>query len=164
MSNNFELVAIDEFLIKNNKPLFWELAINVTGLRFSCAFHMLRNLFSTKNPGKVTYEDLTPQQQETLHKVIGTHRMQGTRINSNRKRITDEQSSIVNAILFGSVLKVQVKKDLISLKKEKCRIGYRHSVGLKVHGQRTRTTGKASKLNLSKGSKVVKTAKSTKKQ
>ncbi len=44
--------------------------------------------------------------------------------------------------LIGSDLLVKVKMDIELLKKIKCWRGIRHMLGLKVRGQRTRTTGR----------------------
>jgi len=44
--------------------------------------------------------------------------------------------------LIGSDLIIAVKKDIELLKKIKCWRGIRHQLGLKVRGQRTRTTGR----------------------
>lgn len=44
--------------------------------------------------------------------------------------------------LIGADLTLQVKADIDLMKKIKCWKGVRHSLGLKVRGQRTRTTGR----------------------
>lgn len=44
--------------------------------------------------------------------------------------------------LIGSDLIIAVKKDIELLKKIRCWRGIRHQLGLKVRGQRTRTTGR----------------------
>jgi len=47
-----------------------------------------------------------------------------------------------NLHLIGSDLIIAVKKDIELLKKIRCWRGIRHQLGLKVRGQRTRTTGR----------------------
>jgi small subunit ribosomal protein S13 len=50
-----------------------------------------------------------------------------------------------NLHLIGSDLVLQTKSDIDSLKASKSWRGYRHSYGLKVRGQRTKTTGRKGK-------------------
>ncbi|MEM0085147.1 MAG: 30S ribosomal protein S13 [Candidatus Methanomethylicia archaeon] len=47
-----------------------------------------------------------------------------------------------NKHLIGSDLILRIKSDIEFMKKIKCWKGIRHSLGLKVRGQRTRTTGR----------------------
>ncbi|MCR6690957.1 MAG: 30S ribosomal protein S13 [archaeon YNP-LCB-003-016] len=47
-----------------------------------------------------------------------------------------------NKHLIGSDLLLRIKSDIEFMKKIKCWKGVRHSLGLKVRGQRTRTTGR----------------------
>jgi len=47
--------------------------------------------------------------------------------------------------LIGSDLALQIKSDIDQMKKIKSWSGYRHAYGLKVRGQRTRTTSRAGK-------------------
>jgi len=47
--------------------------------------------------------------------------------------------------LLGSDLELQIKEDIERMKRIKCWKGYRHAYGLKVRGQRTRTTGRTKK-------------------
>lgn len=47
-----------------------------------------------------------------------------------------------NKHLIGSDLVLRIKSDIEFMKKIKCWKGIRHSLGLKVRGQRTRTTGR----------------------
>ena len=56
--------------------------------------------------------------------------------------------------LIGSELILKVKADIELMKKIKCWKGIRHSLGLKVKGQRTRTTGRTGvTVGVTKGSK-----------
>ncbi len=50
-----------------------------------------------------------------------------------------------NRHLIGSDLVLQTKTDIDQMKKMRSRKGFRHSRGLKVRGQRTRTTGRKGK-------------------
>lgn len=47
--------------------------------------------------------------------------------------------------LIGSDLVLQIKSDIDQMKKTRSWKGFRHAYGLKVRGQRTRTTGRAGK-------------------
>lgn len=47
--------------------------------------------------------------------------------------------------LIGSDIELQIKSDIELMKKTKSWKGYRHSYGLKVRGQRTKTTGRSQK-------------------
>jgi len=47
--------------------------------------------------------------------------------------------------LIGSDLDLQIKMDIDEMKKIRSWRGYRHAYGLKVRGQRTRTTGRSGK-------------------
>jgi len=47
--------------------------------------------------------------------------------------------------LIGSNLDLQIKMDIDDMKKIRSWRGYRHAYGLKVRGQRTRTTGRSGK-------------------
>ncbi len=47
--------------------------------------------------------------------------------------------------LIGSDLALQIKSDIDQMKKIRSWMGFRHAYGLKVRGQRTRTTGRAGK-------------------
>ena len=48
-----------------------------------------------------------------------------------------------NRLIFGSDFELTMRMDISRLKKMKCWRGLRHSLGLKVRGQRTRTTGRS---------------------
>ncbi len=60
----------------------------------------------------------------------------------NRRK---DRESGSNLHLIGSDLVLQIKTDIDQMKKMKSRKGFRHSHGLKVRGQRTRTTGRKGK-------------------
>jgi len=58
----------------------------------------------------------------------------------NRRK---DLESGMNIHLVGSDLILKVKADIDLMKKIKCWKGVRHALGLKVRGQKTRTTGRA---------------------
>ncbi len=60
----------------------------------------------------------------------------------NRRK---DRESGSNLHIVGSDLVLQTKTDIDQMKKMKSRKGFRHSRGLKVRGQRTRTTGRKGK-------------------
>ncbi|MEM2735360.1 MAG: 30S ribosomal protein S13 [Candidatus Bathyarchaeia archaeon] len=62
--------------------------------------------------------------------------------------------------LIGSDLMLKVKSDIELMKSIKCWKGVRHSLGLKVRGQRTRTTGRTGKTVGVKKKAAAKPAKS----
>jgi len=61
----------------------------------------------------------------------------------NRRK---EQESGKDIHLIGSDLDLQIKSDIERMKDLKSWRGYRHSYGLKVRGQRTKTSGRTGKV------------------
>ena len=57
--------------------------------------------------------------------------------------------------LIGSDIDLQVKSDIDRMKRIKSWKGYRHSFGLKVRGQRTKTTGRSQKSLGVKKKKII---------
>ena len=68
------------------------------------------------------------------------HDVPGWLVNRQKHRETGE-----NLHLIGSDIDLQVKSDIERMKRIKSWKGYRHSFGLKVRGQRTKTTGRSKK-------------------
>ena len=164
MTNKSALLPLDEFFIRPNKSLFWELATNVSGLGLKNTLAFLKAIGVESNFDKCTYETITAEQQDALLALIRKRQFSTTFRDSNKKRRTSPETNLLNPLMIGVALKVNTKRDIIILKKEKCRIGDRHNIGLKVHGQRTRTTGKASTMNSAKETKTIRGSSKTKKK
>lgn len=165
MASNIDLTPVDQYLLSPDKPLWWELSNRISGFGTSSSLLLLQQLLPDAKDkwATVTYSMLSFQEQQQLEQLLKNKELDSDcHRYSNRKRkvSTTTGNQIVNPVLWGSALHATVKMDIIALKKEGCRIGKRHLVGLSVHGQRNRTTGKCSTLN---GAKAVKSVKGPKK-
>jgi len=78
------------------------------------------------------------------------HDVPGWLVNRQKDRETGE-----NLHLIGSDIDLQVKSDIDRMKRIKSWKGYRHSFGLKVRGQRTKTTGRSQKSLGVKKKKII---------
>jgi ribosomal protein S13 len=168
VASNTDLTPVDEYLLNPEKPLWWELSKRISGLGNTSALHFLKQFlpFEKDRWGTICYNDLSTDNKNLLEAMLRKKELNIDNVAvSNRKRKTSlvEEEGIVktvNPIVWGNALHATMKMDIVELKKERCRIGERHQVGLSVHGQRNRTTGKCSSRN---GAKVVKSVKSAKK-
>jgi len=89
---------------------------------------------------KVPIGSLSKEQLKKLEEVIKNPPAYGVpdwMLNRRRDPETGE-----NRHVTGTELALTVRKDIEKLKKMKCWRGVRHALGLKVRGQRTRTTGR----------------------
>lgn len=74
---------------------------------------------------------------ESIARDPASHGVPSWFVNRRKDRMTRDDGH-----LLGSDLVLQTKMDIDFLKKIGCRRGVRHSLGLKVRGQRTKTTGR----------------------
>lgn len=111
--------------------------IKIKGIGHSLAHAIVKvsRLDPNKQIGYLSNEDLAAL--ESIIKDPVKYGVMPYMVNRQRDPQTGE-----NRHLVGSDLELQIKMDIEFMKKIKCWKGIRHALGLKVRGQRTRTTGR----------------------
>ncbi len=104
------------------------------------------------NP-KVRAGFLSDKEVEEIENILENptkHDVPGWLLNRQKDRETGESLH-----LLGSDIDLQVKSDIERMKRIKSWKGYRHSFGLKVRGQKTKTTGRKQKALGVKKKKII---------
>jgi len=83
---------------------------------------------------------LTDQQVKRIEEVLSSPLKHGIPSWALNRRLDPQSGADLH--LIGSDLELAVKGDIDLMKRIKCWKGIRHAWGLKVRGQRTRTTGR----------------------
>ena len=140
MAEDFRhIVRIGGTDVDGNKKLAYGLAkIRGVGLNFARAVVQAAELDQGKKVGNLTDEEV-----QRIEQVI--HSPQKFGIPSfllDRKKDLETGRDIH---LYGADLTLRQKLDVAFLKEIRCWRGVRHNLGLKVRGQKTRTTGRTSK-------------------
>jgi len=96
---------------------------------------------------------LSDKEAEEIENILENptkHDVPGWLINRQKDKETGESLHLI-----GSDIDLQVKSDIDRMKRIKSWKGYRHSFGLKVRGQRTKTTGRSQKSLGVKKKKII---------
>ncbi len=133
------IVRIGGTDVDGNKKLAYGLAkIRGVGVNLARAIVQAAELEQAKKIGNLTDEEV-----QSIEQII--HFPQKFHIPSflfNRKKDLETGKDVH---LYGADLTLRQKLDVAFLKEIRCWRGVRHSLGLKVRGQKTRTTGRTGK-------------------
>jgi small subunit ribosomal protein S13 len=110
-------------------------AVKGVGPRLARAIVQVAGLNPEQRTGFITDEDVA--KIEKILKDPRKHGIPNWMLNRQKDMATGEDKHLI-----GPDLDFQLKMDLDYLMKTKCWRGIRHSLGLKVRGQRTRCTGR----------------------
>ncbi|MFH1328382.1 MAG: 30S ribosomal protein S13 [Candidatus Bathyarchaeota archaeon] len=140
MSEDFRhIVRICGTDVNGSKKLAYGFSkIKGLGLNFSSAIINIANLDRNMKIGMLKAEDV-----KKIEDIIIAPEKYGVPDFIYNRRKTLESG--LNKHLSGSELAFQTKLDIDFLKALRCWRGIRHSLGLKVRGQRTRTCGRTGK-------------------
>ena len=131
-----QVVRLANTALDGTKPV--EVALTyIRGVSFTLAHAavVLANIDPSKRLGELSEEEL-----ELLERIIRSPVESGVpwwAVNRQRDPSTGEHRH-----LLGDDVTFAMKQDINLMKKIKCWKGIRHALGLKVRGQRTRTTGR----------------------
>jgi len=137
MSEEFKpIVRIADMDLKGDKNVAYALA-DIKGIGVNTAFAVCRKLGINpmKKLGYLTESEI--RRLDEVLRDISKLGFPGWFLNRPRDPETGKDMHLI-----GSDLLIRVKMDIELLKKIKCWRGIRHMYGLKVRGQRTRTTGR----------------------
>jgi len=109
--------------------------IKGVGIRLGWAITRLLNLDPNMRLGYLTDEEVR-KIEEVLKDPVG-HGIKPFLVNRQRDPETGKDLHLI-----GADLELRMKMDIELMKKIKCWKGIRHALGLKVRGQKTRTTGR----------------------
>lgn len=137
MSSEFQyIVRIAGVDLPGDKALVYALA-DIKGIGFNTAFALLRKLGydPLRLLGTLTEEDV--EKISNVLKNIESLGLPSWVLNRRKDPVTGADRHLITADLL-----LTVRGDIESMKKIKSYKGIRHMYGLKVRGQRTRTTGR----------------------
>ncbi len=145
--------SIGEFYVASKKPLWIQLKRKVKGLGFVNSLAFIRKICSDRDPRSVRLQDLTSEQRALVNKYILQSVIPESHIyyaNKKKRNLTEsynQQSNLEQKsyTLIGSYLTSQMQLDIKRLSRINCYIGSRHGK-YKVHGQRTKSTGRKNKI------------------
>lgn len=163
MNKSENNVYLSLYSINPKARLWTQLACLVSGLNFKNVLYALKCILKVPDSvdlRKLTYEDLTEEQIKQLEKSIESQQIH---LGSDRSSIAhanlkdrtcsetfatevNYESTYRNLILLNDNLKAEKKINIQRLIKMNCYVGNRHFKKLKVHGQRTKSTGRKNKI------------------
>jgi len=130
------LVRLAHLDVKGDTPLLYALA-SIKGVGFSLAHAIIKvlNLDPNMLAGFLTDDQIAKIEDVLMDPV--KYGIPAWMVNRPRDPETGE-----NLHYIGPDLELRVRQDIELMKQIKCWKGIRHALGLKVRGQRTRTTGR----------------------
>lgn len=146
---------VGPYTILDEKPLIQQLKINVSGLGAVNSFQILQLLgFKRSDSRTITLKDLSESQKKLLQDILveGFIRTPDFYANVKDRNVSKEfepqifYPSDSGVVIFGDAFKSQMSIAKQRLIKLKCNVGNRLKCGRKVHGQRTKSTGRKTKI------------------
>lgn len=156
MNQNQKYEYLSTYKIRTQNPLWLELATVIEGIGKKNSLFFLNNVLKEKTDlRKITFKDLTEKEIKDLETFIEKGILKVDRSEyancKNRKKNNPDQYEIIaeekNSLIVGNLIKSNMTLDKNHLIKINCNIGIRHTKGLKVHGQKTKCTGRKNKIS-----------------
>jgi len=144
-----EIIRIAGANVDGTRKLPYALT-EIKGVGISFAKAIMNKASLNPNARLGFLSDKEVEEIEDILKNPTKHDVPGWLVNRQKDRETGE-----NLHLIGSDIDLQVKSDIDRMKRIKSWKGYRHSFGLKVRGQRTKTTGRSQKSLGVKKKKII---------
>lgn len=122
--------------LPGDKAIAYAIA-DIKGIGFNTAYAVLRKLGIDPHRRLGTLSDEEVEKLSDALKSIEKLGLPEWMLNRRRDPVTGESRHLITSDLL-----LTVRNDIESMKKIKSYRGVRHALGLKVRGQRTRTTGR----------------------
>lgn len=147
------LTYIGAYPIDQSKPLRRELVKKIKGVGLVNVMDLLAKLNSKYSQMRsLCLKDLDENSRNKLSELVSSPYIKGTSYTGNRKNIplTEEYKSEIffkegDLVFMGEYVDSNVELSKKRLVKLKCYIGNRLKLKQKVHGQRTKSTGRKTK-------------------